>query len=750
MNFRQTKLLRDRFGTPVPQLWDPTNEKWVPITEENMGGEEYVLPIASKAALGGIKPDGVTIIVDPISGEASSAFSQEDLNTAIEPKADKTYVDEQLDLITEPSSSTQTLPTGTSAIISPIISEVDLEIKGRTLASAGNADLVDGGKYVISDPSYTVKEPSGTTRKGVSKFQFSDTPKTVPAATFKDKVKGSLVENPHKAFFFLGTSVVKSQSGFVDEVSQSLYDGAASDDGNSGSISFNSAGNRVQLMFAFNLVAHIEKSIGTIDSANKVQWIIDNVEKIDAKFYGYGEGSTGADITFGIWSFTAGSWESNIGHGMVSTTVGLPISRTDLANVVGTDGFVKFNAYSGKSDGVVAAKVAVAYIKVDVTLKSGLTFPTKPGIVKLSTFEGKVSGSTVENPHKATFNLSLTTLGTPTSINAEDTNTDYGFIKALDFSTGALLTFESGMIAQKLFTFDVIADFERNIGKIPGATLAEKVTWAKANLTNIIANFYGTGRGPSGYSVTLGYWRPGLSSFSQNIVYTSSSDMTKNAVPIPASEIDANGKVYLIAHAPASDGTTFSRVNTNFVSLEFEVKASAAFTDPLVPLYKVTDTEYSKILAEWDATKVATMYPKLNTPLQHLSNPFVRAVGEGLTTELTTSDIVLGQFGTSQDRLYKDGGTWKVDKFVDTDSSTPKLLDTPATIDVSDKVSGDVWLKGNTQLEIGSTVKVTPLGVELTYSNSIRSSLDETVLETRELKRQLTEVLERLSALENV
>lgn len=32
VNFRKTKMLRDHFGTPIPQVWDHENERWVPVT----------------------------------------------------------------------------------------------------------------------------------------------------------------------------------------------------------------------------------------------------------------------------------------------------------------------------------------------------------------------------------------------------------------------------------------------------------------------------------------------------------------------------------------------------------------------------------------------------------------------------------------------------------------------------------------------------------------------------------------------
>lgn len=38
IDFSRTKLLRDRLGSVIPQVWDALNHKWVVITTQNNGG----------------------------------------------------------------------------------------------------------------------------------------------------------------------------------------------------------------------------------------------------------------------------------------------------------------------------------------------------------------------------------------------------------------------------------------------------------------------------------------------------------------------------------------------------------------------------------------------------------------------------------------------------------------------------------------------------------------------------------------
>ncbi|MBU8773181.1 distal tail protein Dit [Cytobacillus oceanisediminis] len=105
-------------------------------------------------------------------------------------------------------------------------------------------------------------------------------------------------------------------------------------------------------------------------------------------------------------------------------------------------------------------------------------------------FTGKVAGSTVENPHKASA-TAVTTLKSPIDPWPEFTQGRYDQITSLNGVTSNYgYSVTSGNIPQHLFSFNLIAAIERRFGAIPAA---DKVAWLKANIKKLTANWYGKG-----------------------------------------------------------------------------------------------------------------------------------------------------------------------------------------------------------------------------------------------------------------
>ncbi|WP_427036650.1 distal tail protein Dit [Cytobacillus pseudoceanisediminis] len=114
-------------------------------------------------------------------------------------------------------------------------------------------------------------------------------------------------------------------------------------------------------------------------------------------------------------------------------------------------------------------------------------------------FAGKVAGSTVENPH-----IAVTNNGSSSAVNSSlrvpgdnsgvvESSTLYSALQALGGATyPATVGIDKG-IGQHLFSFDLIAAIERQYGVIPVATQAEKVSWLKANIKKLTANWHGKG-----------------------------------------------------------------------------------------------------------------------------------------------------------------------------------------------------------------------------------------------------------------
>ena len=86
---------------------------------------------------------------------------------------------------------------------------------------------------------------------------------------------------------------------------------------------------------------------------------------------------------------------------------------------------------------------------------------------------------------------------------------------------------------------------------------------------------------------------------------------------------DANGFAHFLAYAEPSDGIVPSLLNTDYVSLEIELKPDAILHDPCVPLYEVDSVEYGKILVDYDESEVVKRYPKV------LGTAFAKSVCDG-------------------------------------------------------------------------------------------------------------------------
>lgn len=257
----------------------------------------------------------------------------------------------------------------------------------------------------------------------------------------------------------------------------------------------------------------------------------------------------------------------------------------------------------------------------------------KPSIIRVSNFEGKVFGSLTENPHKAKYQALSSLISPADALLVELPSDHIDKIKTLDTTTSKIANTTSGNIAQQHFSFDIIQAIERNIGRIPKATLAEKVQWVKDNLKSLLANWRGFGSSVGGNKASFSWWVVPNSAWS-----VSPATHTSGSVALLQSSlnsgalhqyIDSTGFIHFLAYADASDGATASTINTDYIELEIELKPEAVLHDPIVPLYEVDATEYGNILTTWAEAEVLNRYPKVQG-VQHLQNPYVMAEGENL------------------------------------------------------------------------------------------------------------------------
>lgn len=259
----------------------------------------------------------------------------------------------------------------------------------------------------------------------------------------------------------------------------------------------------------------------------------------------------------------------------------------------------------------------------------------RPAVIRVANFDGKVSGSTVENPHATKFSngVNSSLLVPSNSAFLEASQIRYGNLVVLDSTLWPHSpTLSNGNIAQMLFSFDLIAEVEWQIGKIPRSTTADKVQWLRANLAKVTCNWWGYGYSPTGNKATLAVYNAGW--FSQLTHTNGSVTKISRDVTNISGITDSNGFVHFLAYAEPSDGTTASAISTDYVELEIELVPTADFTKPSIPLYEVDSSDYAKILVDWNAVAVKNRYPRV-VGTQQLQNPYVIAEGENLLPPFT-------------------------------------------------------------------------------------------------------------------
>jgi hypothetical protein len=267
------------------------------------------------------------------------------------------------------------------------------------------------------------------------------------------------------------------------------------------------------------------------------------------------------------------------------------------------------------------------------------------GITRTANFENKVAGSTLENPH-ITKHLTggQTTLKSPADFTTESAGDTYTKLSYLDGDVSILQRSGVDEIAQRLWCFDIIEEIERNIGRIPRNTKAEKIQWAKDNIARLSAAIYAYGSGPQGNKATTVRWAAGNSSWNGTRSVTTANTVAKMSVStVTASdELGSDGFWYIVTYADPSDGITPSTVYVDYPEIEIELKEGAELLAPRIPLYEVTKEEYDKILVIWNENEVIRRYPAVEG-VQHVQNPYIMAEGGTLVPPFTDSEWSMNQ-----------------------------------------------------------------------------------------------------------
>ena len=589
------------------------------------------------------------------------------LVTSIDPSISKStiiaalgYEPANATLLADTARQTSVLSQGVNVVSSNNAALADVEIEGRTLMSLGNSNLEGGKKYILADPK-TKLITDGITVAGVNKFIKGST--TVSKATFEGKVAGSIVENPHGFYTGSGSTHISTNAGIERGEFVVAGSGIGVLDNKTVGTSQASQGIMSQHRFSFNIIEEIQRKIGLIPGnaiSDKIQWLKENVSKMTANWYGLGSNVDGNKANF-KYSTNGTDWVLNP-KTHTSSSISLLtwyfdfVAYPQLKSVIDTNGFTHYLAYSEASDGVVNSTINTDYIELIIELKSTAQLDTRPKYIRVANFDSKVAGSTVENPHTMKTKLATTVLETPSNLSTEIAQSGLDLVKSLNGVSYSRTLSSNGEIAQVLFSFNLIEEVERNIGKIPRATVADKVAWLRDNISTLRSNWYGFGSSVGGNRANFTSWRKDTNAWYTPVkTHTGASNILLSFFTSSLSIfIQDDGFIHLLAYAEPSDGVIASIINTDYIDLEIEIKPTANFSNPKIPLYEVTDTEYSKALVEWNADEVMRRFPVVQG-MQHIQGPMATSTDSNLAPYPTDANYNQGNGTSAYDNKWVDG-----------------------------------------------------------------------------------------------
>ena len=193
---------------------------------------------------------------------------------------------------------------------------------------------------------------------------------------FKNKVPGSVVENPNKAAADTKSTSQIPSSTTWNEFSEYYYGTVSALDGTVRPTNTSVSSYISQQLFSFNIIEILTRKYGVeifggattlAEKVAKAKTIIINLA---CNWLGYGSGPTGNKATLRIFNVQLNNWAQYDGANNVSSTVAMikyPVSSSVLVNCIDNNGFVHFLAYAEPSDGTVPSIINTDYVSLDIT-----------------------------------------------------------------------------------------------------------------------------------------------------------------------------------------------------------------------------------------------------------------------------------------------------------------------------------------------------------------------------------------------
>lgn len=283
---------------------------------------------------------------------------------------------------------TATLQQGANVVQSDQASALDVQIPGRTLVSLGNSVLTANKPYLLTAKGISLVFSDNTVFRGPVKFKppLTEKPAVTLVSNFSGKVQGSAVENGaeyrRRASSILGNPDAMNTGGFFNPP-QSSYDYLMSLDNRGDTISSSTSGNMVQHLFSFDAVHIVEKLYCKIPGSTrseKVNWVRNNLDKINIDWYGVGSGPGGNKATIRLWNRTNAAWGTGMPNNTKPTAEKVVMYTGAPGTYIDDSGYVHLLAYAEPTDGITPSMISTDYIEIQLVPKAAadISQPSMP------------------------------------------------------------------------------------------------------------------------------------------------------------------------------------------------------------------------------------------------------------------------------------------------------------------------------------------------------------------------------------
>ncbi|WP_086349936.1 hypothetical protein [Candidatus Enterococcus clewellii] len=442
------------------------------------------------------------------------------------------------------------------------------------------------------------------------------------ATDFKDKVAGSVVENPHIVKMIGSKNLLLPDSPSLYEFIQTRYDGIKElGDGKICSLTNSIADNQLQFVHYFNVIEMIERydsnyfsDEGATTVAEKVAIVKNEVMSAKYSLNGFGSGAAENKLTTAVLYTLTNVWENTTASQITNSQAVAEVKRsyTNAAFVarIDADGIFSILAYAPAADSTTPSALNVDYVKFELELNvyekienvssgymfTGLdsnteytvkvvnkigesdevTFTTKEITYKEVTitadFKDKIVGSVEENPNKASWIVS-SWVPPPDIESDEFTQSGYNSIYKLDGITENLQTTTASRTTQAVAFLNIVESidrYDRNYFIDRGATtLSEKTIVLREQAKKLEVSSSGFGSGAAGVRYILAWW--------DSKAWQGGYAHTSDVINTVSREIDIktylldNGYVILNVRTNGSNETIPSNLSIDYISAKITI-----------------------------------------------------------------------------------------------------------------------------------------------------------------------------------